>query len=138
MPDIPCAAPFAAATPGDMVLYVERQTPPVLGFGPLRLLVRCKGSFIADQELRGNALSSSRKCKKVSPARLASYHCSPCKWNTATDEGLRSGSSSFGMFDQKVLPPFCMANAVSPVLCAAEAHPLAHLVGSVTNPACCR
>ena len=80
MPDIPCAAPFAAATPGDIVLCVRGQTPPELGFGPLRLLVRYKGTFLADKQLRSSSSSSSTKCRKVHCAPLRPHHPSWWTW----------------------------------------------------------
>jgi len=67
VPDVPCAAPFAAEIPGDIHLCVPAQTPPLLGYGPLRLLVRCKGNFIADKELHCTTSSSGGKCWKVIP-----------------------------------------------------------------------
>ena len=73
MPDIPCAAPFAAAIPGDIVLCVQEQTPPAAGAGPLRLLVRCKGRFLADKELRGSSPSSTCKGRKVWSPPLESH-----------------------------------------------------------------
>ena len=67
MPDVPCAAPFAAAFPGDIHLYVPTQEPPLLGYGALRLLVRCKGRFIIEKQLKSIPPGSKAKCQKVGP-----------------------------------------------------------------------
>ena len=77
VPDIPCAAPFAAATPGDIILYVQAQAPAPVGLGPLRLLVRCKGEFLADRELRGGSPSCKgrKACRKVKPPTLLRKLC---------------------------------------------------------------
>ena len=45
-----------------------------MGFGALRLLVRYKGSFIADKQLRTTSSISSSKCRKVCHAPFASHH----------------------------------------------------------------
>ena len=65
MPDIPCAAPFAAALPGSIQLRLMAAGLPAAGFSPTRLLLRCRGSFVLDQELHSRAAPLGSKSQKV-------------------------------------------------------------------------
>lgn len=65
MPDIPCAAPFAAALPGAIQLRLPAAAAPAAGFGPMRLLLRCRGSFILDQALSTGPARPGSKSQKV-------------------------------------------------------------------------
>ena len=65
VPDIPCAAPFAAALPGAIQLRLPAAAPPAACFGPMRLLLRCRGSFILDQALPSSPARPGSKSQKV-------------------------------------------------------------------------
>ena len=65
VPDIPCAAPFAAALPGSIQLRLPAAGLPAAGFGLTRLLLRCRGSFVLDQELHSSAARLGSKSQKV-------------------------------------------------------------------------
>lgn len=59
VPEMPCAAPFAAVAPGSLALQLHRsffQKPAAAGRRaaaprPKRLLARCRGRFLADVDL---------------------------------------------------------------------------------------
>ena len=65
LPDIPCAAPFAAALPGSIQLRLPATGLPAADFGPTRLLLRCKGSFVLDQALHSCEAHPGSKSQKV-------------------------------------------------------------------------
>ena len=109
MPDIPCAAPFAAATPGDIVLCVPGQTPPALGFGPLRLLVRYKGSFLADKQLRSSSSGSSSRCRKVFSATLFPHHHYWWRWKPFCRHGPMERPVKLQLSELVALPSFAQS-----------------------------